>query len=224
VLTIFGEKDGSQMQKLLTRLPEQRKEGARWSIAVQWDRRHEFVQANNLSFIFLNEVIGKRLPKEPDAAKPPALKGIPLEEGWLGDLSTWSKDGKRAVIQPWNDFKGARDQACWFPSQRVAAAWQAFVSASKEITISEPPGLGDGQPFVLHPAGKPISVKLKITAKRKPLKVELWDGQQRLAQRTEAPWNFELSLKPGVHALYAVMHEENQPVLSSRLHTIVVSE
>jgi len=73
VLTVFGEKDGSQMSKLLTRLPVERKQSARYGIAVQWGRGHEFGQANNLSFVLLDDVISRRLPKDPAALKPVSL-------------------------------------------------------------------------------------------------------------------------------------------------------
>lgn len=74
-------------------------------------------------------------------------------------------------------------------------------SASNDVTISEPPGLGDKQPFVLHSSKKPITVKLAFGGGLKPAKVVLWDVDQRLAEKTEGPWTFEVSLKPGIHAL-----------------------
>ncbi len=224
VVTVFGEKDGSQMSKLLTRLPVERKQNARYGIAVQWGRGHEFGQANNLSFVFLDEVIARRLPKADGIEKPVTLNEIPLEEGWLGDPSSWGKDGRRPTIQPWKDFKGDRDQTCWLPSPRTAAVWQAFVAGTKDVVINEPVGLGDGQKFVAHSAAKPIAVTVTIAAKRKPAKVELWDAHQRLAERTEAPWTFEVSLKAGVHALYVTAQEAGQPLRTSRPNTVIVAE
>jgi hypothetical protein len=222
VMTVFGEKDGSQMEKLLTKLPAERKLGARFGIAVQWNRKHEFALANNISFIFFDDVISRRLPKQPVVDKPTPLTDISLEEGWLGDLGTWGKDGKVPTIAAWKDFKGDREAACWFPSARSAAVWQAFVGASKEVTISDPPGLGDKQPFVLHSAKKPVTVKLTFGDGLKPAKVVLWDADQRLAEKTEAPWTFEVSLKPGIHAL--IVTAEDSARRTSRPHTIVVSE
>jgi hypothetical protein len=224
VMTVFGEKDGKQMNQLMNKFPAARKEGAHWAIAVQWGRGHEFGQANNLSFVFLDDVIAKRLPKELGIEKPVALREFPLEEGWIGDPSTWAKDGRRPITQAAKDFKGDAEKVCWLPSQRVASVWQAFVGATKEIGISELPGLGDGQPFELHSAAKPIAVKVTLAAKLNPEKVELWDAHQRLAERTEAPWSFEVSLKPGIHALIATVQEPGHPKRTSRPHTIVVAE
>lgn len=187
VLTVFGEKDGSQMAKLLGKLPTERKQQAHWGIAVQWGRKHEFGQANNLSFVFLDDVIARRLPDETAVKGPVKLKDIPIVEGWLGDPATWSKEGRRPTIQPWKEFKGERENACWLPATRSVALWQAFVAGTREVTITEPTGLGDGQAFGQHSAARPVTVKLSVSEKLKPEKVELWDADQRLAVRTEAP-------------------------------------
>lgn len=222
VMTIFGEKDGSQMEKLLTKLPTERKLGARFGIAVQWNRKHEFALANNLSFVFFDDVISRRLPKQPIADKPTPLGDIALEDGYLGDPGTWGKDGMIPTVAAWKEYRGDRDTACWFPSQRSAAVWQAFVGASKDVTIAEPPGLGDKQPFLLQSAKKPVTVKLTLGDGVKPAKVVLWDTDQRLAEKTAGPWTFEVSLKPGIHTLIATA--EGSTRRSSRPHTVVVGE
>ncbi len=223
-LTIFGEKDGSQMEKLLTKLPTARKQNSQWAIAVQWNRKHEFGQANNLAFVFFDDVISRRVPRDTDAGKPVKLAELSPESGWLGDTDAWSKTGSLPTISEWKDYKGDRDKACWFPSHRVAATWQAFVSGTKDVTITEPAGLGDGQAFALRPANKPVAVKLTVAATLKPTKVELWSGNERLAEKTEGPWNFEVSLKPGIHAIYAVVTQKDIAPRTSRPHTIVVGE
>jgi len=222
VMTVFGEKDGSQMKLLLDKLPAERKLGARFGIAVQWNRKHEFALANNLSFVFFDDVISRRLPKQPVADKPTPLADIALEDGWLGDSGTWGKDGKIPTVAAWKEYKGDRDAACWLPSGRAAAVWQAFVGASKDVTITEPPGLGDKQPFVLQSASKPVAVKLTLGDGVKPTRVVLWDADQRLAEKTEGPWTFEVSLKPGIHSLIATVEDGGRR--TSRPHTIVVGE
>ena len=223
VLTVFGEKDGSQMAKLLTRLPLERKQSAHYAIAVQWGKGHEFFRANNLSFVFLDDVIAVRLPKEIDGAKPVKLADIPLESGWLGDPATWGKDGRRPTISPWKDFKGEKEQACWLPTERSAAVWRAFVAGTNEVSIESPAGLGDKQKFSVQPAGQPIAVKVQVAAKLKPAKLILWDAHQRVAERTEAPWTFEVKLTPGVHSLYATA-EEAGATRFSRPNTIVAAD
>jgi hypothetical protein len=223
VLTIFGEKDGSQLAKLVEKLPLQRVESAEWAIAIQWDRKHEFGQANNLSFVFWDDVIPRRMPEKVTVGHPVPLREIPEPSGWLGDAASWNKEGRRPVISASGEYKAERAKACWFPSQRVAATWQAFVSASKEVKLTRPAGLGDGQPFVSHRAGQPIAVALSMPESLKAVKVDLWNGAERLAERTSAPWEFEVRLPLGIHALYAVAHTGEQAERSSRPHTIVVS-
>lgn len=224
MITVFGEKDGSQMQKLLDKLPAGREQDARWGIAAQWNRKHEFGQANNLSFVFFDDVIARRVPKDAPADKPVKLADIPLEGGWLGDTGTWGKDGRRPTIAAWKEFTGDREKACWFPSGRTAAVWRAFVGATKDVTITEPAGLGDGQAFALHSVKGPIAVKLGLAAGLQPEAVELWDGDVRLAEKKASPWSFEAALKPGIHTLYAVVRPAGREPLTSRPHTIVVTE
>jgi dienelactone hydrolase len=217
VVTIFGEKDGKQMELLSARLPKERALGARFAIAVQWNRRHEFGQANNLAFVVLDEVISRRLPRDPGP-----LHEIPLKDGWLGDVSGWGKDGQRPAVAAWADYKGERDQACWLPSRRSAFVWRAFVSGTRDVTFSSPPGLGDKQPFAVLPAGKTADVKLSLSDKLKPAKVELWDGDELLASKNKGPWTFAVKLKPGIHSLYAVVSQDGAAERSSRPHTVVV--
>jgi hypothetical protein len=224
MITVFGEKDGSQMQKLLDKFPTGRKQDARWAIAVQWNRKHEFGQANNLSFVFFDDVIARRVPKDAPTDKPVKLAEVPLMDGWLGDIGTWGKDGKLAIVASWNEFGGERDNACWFPTGRTAAVWKAFVGATKDVTISEPAGLGDGRTFVPRSAMEPVSVKVGLASALNPEAVELWDGDMRLAEKKQGPWAFEVTLKPGIHSLYVVVRQAGRELLTSRPHTLVVSE
>lgn len=224
MLTVFGEKDGKQMELLLDKLPVARKQEARWAVAVQWGRRHEFALANNLSFVFFDDVIRARLPEGTAVKGPVELKDVALEDGWLGDQANWGKDGRRPAIAGWKAFEGGREKACWFPSQRTAAVWQAFVAASADVKIERPAGLGDKQAFALPSAGKPVAVEVALARGLKPTKVELYDAHQKLAERAEAPWHFEASLKPGIHSLYAVVHGPQRERKTSRPHTLVVGD
>jgi hypothetical protein len=221
VVTIFGEKDGMQMPLLFKKLAVEREKQARFGIAVQWGRGHEFALANNLSFVFLDDVLRDRLPEMPEAEKS-ALRSIPLEKGWLGEIKDWKKG--EASIASASEFKGDVSKTCWFPTKRTAAVWRAFVSPhGKQIKITEPPGLGDKQPFIPHSADKAISVRIAAEGINKGVVVELWDADVKLAERKEGPWNFEVMLKPGIHSLIAAVRSESGELLS-RPHTIVVNE
>ncbi len=101
------------------------------------------------------------------------------------------------------------------------AVWQAFVAGTNDVILEQPAGLGYKQKFSVHPAGKPLAVKVNVAAKLKPAKVELWDAHERLAQRTEAPWTFEVSLRPGIHSLFATVEGSGQTRFS-RPNTLVV--
>lgn len=224
MLTVFGEKDGQQPQRLADKLPAARAQGARWGIAVQWGRGHEFALANNASFVFLDDVIARRLPTKAGADGAAELADVTLEEGWLGDCAGWGKDGRVAPIAAWKDFAGDRGDACWFPTQRSAAVWQAFVSGTKQVTIAAPPGLGDKQPFVLHSARQPVAVELRLDPQLAPAAVELRDAHAKLVEKSAPPWTFEVSLPVGIHSLIAVVRDAQGTIRLSRPHTVVVAE
>lgn len=221
ILTVFGEKDGGQYAKLMARLAEARARHARFAIAVQWGRRHEFGRANNLLFPHFHAAIRRRFnePGQP-------LKPFPEAEGWLGDVSNWRE--RVANIAPFDEFPGPRERACWFPDAATAHAWQAFVTFAPRLVLTAPPGLGDGQPFVLHRTGEDIAVEVRRRDKgtKSPqsaanAEIELFAGPTRLARCDEkgrAQIRFDA---PGIYPLYARQQKDEQ-VLLSRPNTIVV--
>lgn len=218
-LNVFGEKDGGQMKLHLEKLPIARGAGAQWGIAVQWGRRHEFAQANNLVVPFFEDVIHQRLPDDADATGGVVkLKPSPAGEAWLGDVSNWAARSRFGLIAPARDNKTIPAEASWLPSARVAATWQSFVSADGALIISEPAGLGDKQPFVLHD-DKPIRVV--VDAKDANGAVALYDGDKRLAEKEKAPFEFEIQLKPGAHPLFATTGKVEKRVFS-KPHTVIV--
>lgn len=224
VITVFGEKDGSQMQKLLTRLPLERKQGAEYAIAVQWGKGHEFFRANNLSFVFFDDVIARRLPEARPLEKPVTLKEIPLEEGWLGDIGTWSKDGKLPTIAPYKTYSGDRETACWFPSERTAKVWRAFVAGTNDVVIREPEALGDSKKGFPQLSDKsPVHVSVDVADRIKADRVEIFSGDRSVAMKNQGPWEFDVNLPAGIHGLYAVVHVGDQQRLS-RPHTVVVAK
>jgi len=91
MITIFGERDGRQMEKLLVKLPAVRSElDAQFAIAPQWRRRHEFYKANNLLMPLFDRVIAYRYPQDASPADGPVkLRDYKVTGGWLGDVSTW---------------------------------------------------------------------------------------------------------------------------------------
>ncbi len=199
IVTIFGEKDGRQMEQLLTRLPSERREHARWAIAVQWGRRHEFGRANNLVLPWFDRVIAHRLPQSVPAGTGVTLREYLESSGWLGSTADW------ATIAPYADYSGDRALACWLPDAYVAHVWQAFVVRAPQVRIEEPAGLGDGAPLVVHRSGEPIAIRLKLNDPQAVARVEIYRGDQRwLAAEGPATELEGPPLPPGIHALIAV--------------------
>lgn len=162
LLTIFGEKDGKQMEQLLAKLPEARKAGALWGIAPQWGRKHEWGQANNLVMPFADTCVSLRLPKDADPAKGPVkLTALKEGDGWVG---YWSGNPAKGVIRPFKDVPKDVEALSWFPDHRTAAVWQAFVEQKPDLTIDEPVSLGDGKPFTPLAADTPFTVKTKTAS------------------------------------------------------------
>ena len=220
-LNVFGEKDGRQMQLHLEKLPIERSAGANWAIAVQWGRRHEFALANNLVVPFFEDVIRQRLPADADPTSGPvALRPAPQEEAWYGSVSGWS-DKKRWGTMGRAGTLADESTACWLPSERVAATWRAFVASDSAVTISEPAGLGDKQPFTLYQSGRPIRV-VAAGDLGNGVRVDLLDGHTTLAMKEAAPFVFDVTLEPGAHPLIIAVRRGDETSTFSRPHTIIV--
>lgn len=219
MVTVFGERDGKQMEKLLAKLPEQRRQAAQWSIAVQWRRRHEFARANNMVMPLFDHAIRIRYPDEATPVDGP-VKLNPIDEssGWLGQVSTWTRPAP--AIAAYDKFAGDKSAACWFPDAYVAHVWQAFVVQAPRLSIQQPAGQGDGD-FHLHAAGRPIHVELKIAAGLKPQQVQLFDGDRPLGKFEGN--QFTLELKPGIYTLIAVATTESGEKSISHPNTIIMA-
>jgi hypothetical protein len=217
-LTIVGEKDGKQVQQLTEKFAAQRKDGALWAIAVQWDRGHDFGAANNLLIPFFEDVIRRRAPIDKK------LLDLTERDGWIGYISSWGRP--YPSIQLGSEFygdKGAtgdKGSVSWFPSRKVAAVWRAFVADGKEVKITEPVGFGEGMDFAAHPAGKAIHVAVTTGGLAKITKVELFDADKLVKSDAKAT-TFEVTLEPGVHTLVVLVTADGRPYLS-RPQTIVV--
>jgi hypothetical protein len=218
-LTVFGEKDGRQMEILGANLPKERAQSGRWATAVQWGRRHEFAAANNLVVPFFGRVIQQRYP----AAQNP-LQGVPKllpseeKSGWLVDNASWTSNAPRtASFEKYEADKGA---AGWLPDAYMAAVWRAFVSKSTDVKITSPVGLNDGQPFNALPSQNPVAVTVEV--KGASQKVQLFDGDNLLGESTAAPFSWSLKMEPGVHSLIAIATFENEQQVS-RPVTVIVS-
>ncbi len=216
MLTIFGERDGGQYEKLAAKLSEARALGARFGIAVQWRRKHEFGRANNLLLPLFDAAIRKRLGQPGES-----LKDFEESAGWLGDVSDW-REGV-AFVAPFKEYPGDKSKACWLPDEKTARAWQAFVTAQPQLEMKSPPGLGDGQPFLLHKVGETITVEMKSKTQEKfRVPVEVFAGGKKLGQLEGRKLEIQFD-EPGIYPLFLRTEAADGSVLLSRPNTIFVA-
>ena len=214
MLTVFGDRDGKQYEKLMAKLPAARAQGARFGIAPQWGRRHEFARANNLLMLLFDAAIRKRLraPGEP-------LKPYPEKDGWLGDISQW-KDGG-STIAPFGKFTGDRAKTVWLPDAKTAHAWHAFVTFKPVLKLKSPPGLGDGQPFILHKVNEPIKVVAGGARNAEGI-LEVWAGAKKIGELREGKTTVKFS-SAGFYPLYLKSVDVEGSTIVSRPNTIIVA-
>lgn len=219
VLTIFGEKDMHQMEILTRKLPEQRKEGALWGIAVNWGLRHDYANANDLVWPFFDQVIRYRLPKDQMALNGPVkLLDYREEDGWLGDISTW--DSSFATINSYKDYKGDRTKAAWFPNEYVARTWQGFVSRRPTLAIQEPVSKPEEKTTLFAKTQFPIITSSSIPLKAK--RVDYFDGCHPLTRKIIAANKVVVrGVEPGVRALIAVSAVGDKNIISKPVAVIV---
>jgi hypothetical protein len=222
MITIFGERDGRQMEILSEKLPAERAKGARWAISPQWGRKHEWHRASNLVMPFYDRTIRLRYPHSTDPLDGPVtLTACDEQSGWLGDCLSWrSTDAKVAAFQR---YQGDRSQACWLPDQHVAAVWRSFVAYKSPLRIVAPKGMGDGEPFQTFAAGHSIAVTLDIFGDLQCEQIEVYDASRRLAVAEGSPPTAVLpGFERGIHTLFAEAQLTDGTRVVSPPNTIVV--
>ncbi len=213
MLTVFGDRDGRQYEKLMARLPQARAQGGRFGIAPQWSRKHEFARANNLLMPLFDAAIRVRLGAPGEPLKPFAEK-----DGWLGDVSGWKEGG--SLIAPFGKYTGDRAKACWLPDAKTASAWLAFVTWRPALKLKSPPGLGDGQPFILRKVGEAIEVEVAGMPETKGA-IEVWAGAERLGELAGGALTVKFS-RPGFYPVYLQAKSTDGSIFRSRPNTLVV--
>lgn len=175
MLTIFGEKDGQQMEKLSAKLPERRAAfDAAWGIAPQWNRKHEWGHANQLLWPFFEDVLAQRLP-------PGAANLLPIDpaKGWLADPGTWTMAASAAA------YSGEQAKAAWLPGENSARVWQAFVVKKPLLRIVDPVPQGDGKPLTIVKPGTEVAIRAVAEKSLPPGGTwTLFDGAISLAEAT----------------------------------------
>ncbi len=232
-VTIFGERDGKQMEQLLAKLPIERTESAQWAIAVQWGRKHEWARANNLLMPFFDAVIARRYPKDATPlAGPVKLLDFKESEGWIVDQSTWGAGP--AKIGTFESFSGdigsgGWTNAGWVPDQLNAHAWRAFVTQKPQIKLASHIGFGDGAGFQEASDKEPTIVRVESSvatdsaADKFTGKVEVYNGARLVGQADKLPAEINIgTLSRGIHALHAVRVDQDGQRSSSTLSAVLV--
>jgi len=222
MITIFGERDGRQMEILARKLSQARAQHAQWATAIQWRLRHDFARANNLLMPLFDRAIRHRRTKgATPQAEPVKLRDYREADGWLGDPNTWA--GGTPRIAPAKGFRGNAAKACWLPDAYAASVWQAFVVREPKLAILEPTGMGDGKPFSAHRAGKAVRVRVQVVDGLNPRRLELYDGDRKLADFEEGKREAAIrGLTSGVHSLIAAATDPAGEKHLSRPNTILV--
>ena len=200
MMSIFGEKDGGQMNAHIERLPKARAAlGSSWAIVPQWGRRHEWALANNLLWPFFEEVIRQRYPADATPADGPVklLRYDPVRV-WLGDPADW------ATIAPLEKYPGDKAAACWLPGEDVARVWQSFAVRKPLLRITAPVPQGDKKQLAVFAPGSEVTVQVQCDATFPAQKIALFDRATRLAEAEAKDGKCELraaNLAPGFHTL-----------------------
>jgi hypothetical protein len=220
---------GSHNNDSSSRIPDElagnRALHAEVAYAIQWGAVHEFGLAGNIILPMWWRSLINRYPADlvPGAA-PVALKDVPEENGWLGSAADWTPappDLKVPAftvpeIAPFASFTGDKSKAVWLLDSYMAHVWQAYLATDDAIHISAPPRMPDG--IALLEMGAKLSVIVESGDTPSPItKLDLYDGDQKLATATEGAHTFDgVTLGPGVHALIGVATMQNGKLLTSR--------
>ena len=206
MMSIFGERDGRQMSQHEELLPKRRTDfDSKWAITVQWDRKHEWGQSNNLFWPFFDEVIRQRLPADASPVDGPVrLRPVDPDSVWYGNPTTWTSAA--ATIAPAKSYSDAKSTACWLPGPQTAHVWQAFVARKPLLRIISPMPQGDKRPLSTYGVKDRIAVLIAADSALADGKIELYDGGNLLTTGEMKDHQLTLEIGPlplGIHTLIA---------------------
>ena len=125
-LWIAGQNDlDVRLENITSLFAENRRQGARWSLAIEPNAEHEMGHTKELGMVFLASAL-RALP----AGGTPSAAGS-LVPGWIGDLTTHAIRPEPATPPT----EGARARLdSWLPDETTARVWQAFVEGNLQGT------------------------------------------------------------------------------------------
>jgi hypothetical protein len=119
-LLFIGEKDAQFRNDIIKGIfAINRKFGALWALTEEPGAVHELGRTLEMSEIFFDEVIPRRLR---DLKEP--LRLLSEKEGFIGDL-------KEVNYRPFNELLIKDQLTAWLPTERTAKAWISVVTGTK---------------------------------------------------------------------------------------------
>lgn len=193
-----------------------RKQGLPWGLAVQWGCAHDW--GNSLCFFlpWIEGITRLRVPAEWDPlAGPPVLKQVRQEQGWLGDRA--GTEGTWATVAAWDEYRGDRSVATWFPDRRTAFCWRALMTKDSPVHLEA--AAADGAAAL--PAAAPkvdrgmmvdpdvaLTLGVSIREGTAVAAVEYYDGDVLIGSATAAPWRTTWKdIAPGPHVIWALWRD-----------------
>ena len=120
-LLFVGEEDLDWRKRIIAGLfALNRRAGALWALAEEPNVGHVVGRSQEMAAIFFDAVLPLRLGTPANAASSAPLKALDERSGILGDLV--QRSFRRA-----SDSSTPTHLTAWFPTERVARAWQALL-------------------------------------------------------------------------------------------------
>ncbi len=102
-----------------------RRAGARWAIAEEPGVGHKVGRSQDMALLFFEEVLPLRLPQGLlNGDEPAALRPLPEESGFIGDLQTRTYQKQDRATVP-------NHPTAWLPTETTARAWQMLTNETE---------------------------------------------------------------------------------------------
>ncbi len=175
-----------------------RKQGLPWGLGLQPGCKHDWGNAGTMMAPFIKGVAAHRIPADWDPRTGPAkLIEMKQEDGWLGDRATMGSH--MATVASWQDYKGDKLSAAWFPDRATAYVWRAWCSKFPPVQLNAKTTDGSSsltvykkrQGVSMYPAaGKDIELGVIVAGDASLQKVRYFAGDQLIGEATAAPWTY----------------------------------
>jgi|SRR5579862_762560 len=120
MLFIGGKDLWSRIDTITGLFAVNRRGGALWALAEEPGAAHIVGKSRDIALLFYEDVLAMRMDPSPASQ---TLRPVPDKTGFVGDLTT-------KTFAPIATAPATSGPTVWLPSERVAKAWQAMISAS----------------------------------------------------------------------------------------------